>query len=525
MQPGVCSPFVTPLLAVVPARGGSRGIPRKVLQQVGGVPLLLRTLRTVRASNVSEYIAVSTDDEEIAALTRLWGFEVIMRPPNLATDETPLSAVAEHAARALNWKENVGLFQPTCPLLTPVTVMVAVQMFDNVDADWAITAAKDPHLFWQSGACIVPRANRQVLVRDEACLLRESGAVQLFSHAGLFGIDHEIRKILLPIPPEESLDIDTWEDLSLARQAVQRRNILFRIVVGEQVGSGHLFRAIRLAEALHPHRCGISIENLDAPTWALEMLDQRGLWWEGCESSFMEQADMVILDTLDTTMAQCSEWKRSGVTVVSFEDCGAGLSWADLVVNELMPSNDEREYRLLAGPRYAVLRNEFAAAPKWAPQRNRVLVTFGGTDPARLNARVTQALAGYDLRVMLGPGCDPTGVKGNIVKDGSMAEEMHRAALVITGRGRTQYEAAAMGAPALLIAANERESRHTVCPGHYNLGLHVVVSDGLICEAVHRLFSGDTLLAEMSATARAAVDGRGVDRIVRRLEGLLEEGS
>lgn len=508
------------LLAVIPARGGSKGIPRKVLQQVNGVPMLLRTLRTVAKAEVADAIVVSTDDPEIAALTRLWGFEALQRPAALADDASPLLEVARHAAQTLQWEGTVGLFQPTCPLLTARTCAEVVSRFAVAEVDWAITAALDPHLFWQDGSPLTPRVNRQVLVRHASCLARESGAVQLFSPLGLEGNGTRAR---LLIPAEEALDVDTWEDLLIARRAEQRRNILFRVAVGKEVGSGHLFRAIRLAEALHPHLVGITIEGPEYPAWALNMLDQRGLWWEGCESSFADAADLVVFDALDTTAEQVSGWRALGKAIATFEDEGPGRRFADLTINELLHAEAHTRGKYLHGPRYAVLRNEFAAAPEHAPERDRILVTFGGTDPARLNARVSQALAGYDLHVMVGPACDPAGIKGHVTIGGSMAEEMHRAALVVTGQGRTQYEAAAMGAPALLIAANEREARHVVCPGHLAMGLHAGVSDHGIAEAVHRLLGDSALLHEMSATARLAVDGRGVDRIVRRFEALLEE--
>jgi len=327
---------------------------------------------------------------------------------------------------------------------------------------------------------------------------------------------------ILPIPADEALDIDTPGDLAAARLAATRKNILIEVVVGKTVGSGHFHRAVRLAEGLAHHEVGITISG-EWPTWALEILDGRGLWWEGCESTFRDAADLVIIDTLDTTVDQIARWKRDGKLVVTFEDEGTGSLYADLTINELLPSPSPYR-KTLVGPRYTILRPEFAVAPLrpvFRPRAERILISFGGTDPAGLNRRFSNALSGYRPLVLVGPGADPTGISGVLGKGRNMAQCMTSADLVITSQGRTQYEAAAIGVPCITIAANERESRHVRVPGSLHLGLHAAVSDGQLCEAVHRLSGAPELRAEMGETAKGAVDGRGLERVVYRIDGLL----
>lgn len=499
-----------PVLAVIPARAGSRGVPGKNLQLFGGVPLVLRTARTVVASGVCAQVFVSTNDPAVLALAAIHGLEVLERPEGLCGSDVGIQAVLAHAAQETGWEGLVAAFQPTCPLLSPGSIQKAVAAFRASGSPWGITAVPARHLIWNTGLPLTARRNRQVRKGGPQ---EEVGAMTIATTARLarsepFGADGA----LLPLPDAEAVDIDTPGDLASARQADARRNILIEIAVGKQVGSGHFHRARRLAEGLAHHDVGVSIRG-ECPTWALEALDQRGLWWEGVESSFRGHLDLVILDVLDTTPRQVCGWKAEGVAVASFEDEGPGALYADLVVNELL-TNRAQNRRALCGPRYTILRPEFAAAPNRPVHERgqRILISFGGTDPAGLNARVGSLLAGYETLTLAAPG----GLDGP-----NMAEKMAGADLVFTSCGRTQYEAAALGIPAVTIAANERESRHYRCAGHLHLGLHAAVSDHAIQDAAQRLCSDPALRAEMAGTARAEVDGLGLDRVVWHLDGLL----
>lgn len=502
------------LLAVIPARAGSRGVPGKNLQLISGVPLVLHTIRTVISSGQAARVVVSTNDPAVAALARIHGVEVIDRPEVYATPEVTIETVLRHATQETGWEGLVAAFQPTCPLLTPTSIQRAVGAFRVSERPWGITAVRARHLTWFDGRPLTRRLNRQYADPVTPVPLEEVGAITIATtDALLAGSLDPDSGTCLPLPDHEALDIDTPADLAAARQAAGRRNVLIEIACGKAVGSGHLYRAIRLAEGLAHHHVGITFVG-ETPTWALEMLDLRGLWWEGCESVFDDAADLVIFDALDTTAKQVTRRKSEGKLVVTFEDEGDGALYADLTVNELLPTSPYRN--VVTGPDYTILRPEFLGAPE-RPTRDRlrnVLISFGGTDPAGLNDRARSILAGYDTLVMAGPGTPAPTAR-------NMAQCMATADLVVTSQGRTQFEAAALGVPAITIAANEREARHVRCPGHLHLGLHAAVGDHLLAEAVHRLSGDPALRAEMGDTARKAVDGRGLDRVVWRIDGLL----
>lgn len=487
------------LLAVVPARGGSRGIPLKVLQPVNGVPLVLHTLALVKAANVAKRTVVSTEDSYIASVVEAHGHEVLKRPPELAADGTPLIDVANEVVERLHWKGTVAIFQPTCPLLSVTTIRRVVDQFRTTDYDWAITTHKSPHIYWQEGECCTPRVNRQELDEHLSVMHRETGAIQLMTPE--FAHKQHGRVGTIEIDAAEALDIDTPEDLAIARMRLGRRSIAFRVLMSPRYGTGHFWRALALADALSHHDIYWEWEG-EPEGWARQMVEQRG--WHDVPAGFWP--DLWVYDCLDATRREIANVHAQGAKVVAFEDENGGARHADLVVNELYDHGD------LHGPRYAVFRPEFMGLTPLpiAEKGEKVLVTFGGSDPAGLNQHYAAHLRAYcrELRVA------ERGV--------SMAKQMRWADLVVTGQGRTVGEAAMCGVPVLSIAVNDRESHHARIPGVQYMGLHATLADHQVGQAVGRLLADRMLREEMVQRARACVDGRGLQRIVRRIEDLLE---
>src|SRR5438105_2614309 len=104
------------VVGLIPARGGSKAIPRKNLAPLAGRPLLAWTVAAARDSASLDRVVVSSDDAEILELARSLGVETIVRPDELGADETPMRAVVEHALGELAGCEVLVLLQPTSPL-------------------------------------------------------------------------------------------------------------------------------------------------------------------------------------------------------------------------------------------------------------------------------------------------------------------------------------------------------------------------------------------------------------------------
>ena len=137
------------VLGIVPARGGSKGLPGKNVRPLAGQPLLVYAAKAAKASGVLDRIILSTDSEEIAEVGRRAGLEVpFMRPTALAADETPMAPVLTHAVQSLadaGWTADViVLLQPTSPLRRPEHIRDAVRLLRETGASAVATVVELP---------------------------------------------------------------------------------------------------------------------------------------------------------------------------------------------------------------------------------------------------------------------------------------------------------------------------------------------------------------------------------------------
>lgn len=129
-------------IAVIPARGGSKRVPRKNVRAFAGRPMIGYAIDAARRSGLFEHVIVSTDDAEVAAVARELGAELpFMRPAALADDFTPTVPVIAHAIRAvaeLGWQVELACcIYPAVPLLQPQTLAEALELLRRSDAPYA----------------------------------------------------------------------------------------------------------------------------------------------------------------------------------------------------------------------------------------------------------------------------------------------------------------------------------------------------------------------------------------------------
>lgn len=121
-------------LAVIPARGGSKGIPRKNIRMIAGKPLIAWSIEAARESELLDDFVVSTEDEEIASVARRCGAKVVRRPRKLATDAATTVSVLQQVLQEMPAK-NVVLLQPTSPVREPGLIDRCIRRFENKRAD------------------------------------------------------------------------------------------------------------------------------------------------------------------------------------------------------------------------------------------------------------------------------------------------------------------------------------------------------------------------------------------------------
>jgi N-acylneuraminate cytidylyltransferase/CMP-N,N'-diacetyllegionaminic acid synthase len=223
------------VLMLVPARGGSKGLPGKNARPFLGKPLVARAIQTAADSRVAGRIVVSTDNSDIARAAKDYGAEVpFLRPGELAGDESPVLAAALHA---LDWLEaNEGwkadwllLLQPTSPLRTADDIRGAFAILNSGDADAvvSVTEAK-AHPFWVKS--LDPQGYLRPFVDGQAAPTRRQDLPPAFSLNGMIYLvrtsalreerDFCPKKTFpLVIPAARAFDIDCEQDFLIAEYA------------------------------------------------------------------------------------------------------------------------------------------------------------------------------------------------------------------------------------------------------------------------------------------------------------------
>lgn len=214
-------------VAVIPARGGSKGIPRKNLQKVGGVPLIGRAVLAARGADRVRDAYVSTDDPEIASVAVDYGAKVIWRPPELATDTATSESALLHALEALGNQgihpEVLVFMQCTSPFVEPSDLDAMIGLLEDADADCVFTVTPFHGFVWQHDE----RAGAVGVNHDRAVRLRrqdrqpqylETGAVYVMRVQGFLRAKHRFfgKVLMYEMPAERSLEIDEPFDLWLA---------------------------------------------------------------------------------------------------------------------------------------------------------------------------------------------------------------------------------------------------------------------------------------------------------------------
>src|SRR5690606_1759042 len=139
-------------VAIVPARGGSKGVPRKNVAQVGGIPLVVRAVQAARASGRVHRVVVSTDDTEIADIAGAAGAEIVWRPAEISGDLASSEAALLHALDELAARgvevDVLAFLQATSPFIPSEALGRACDLVASGEADSAFSARESYEFFW-----------------------------------------------------------------------------------------------------------------------------------------------------------------------------------------------------------------------------------------------------------------------------------------------------------------------------------------------------------------------------------------
>lgn len=203
------------ILGVIPARGGSKGLPRKNLRSLAGRPLIAWTIEAAKNAKLLDRFVVSTEDDEIATVAQQYGAAVLERPRELATDEATTLSVLQHVLTQIE-ADTVVLLQATSPIRNPGLIDSCIQQFTTNGADSLATGfichfveyGKNQRrrqeiegFFYDDGNVYVMRAD-------------------LLASGGRYGT--RIERVLLD--REQNVEIDDEFDFWLAEQVLARRS-------------------------------------------------------------------------------------------------------------------------------------------------------------------------------------------------------------------------------------------------------------------------------------------------------------
>ncbi|WP_076464098.1 cytidylyltransferase domain-containing protein [Actinomyces mediterranea] len=538
-------------IAVIPAREGSKGIPRKNMRLMKGLPLISYAIENALAVDGIDMVVVSTDSAEILSFVgqyeRVIGLE---RDPSLAGDAVTLDPVIYDAVRRTEESSGTSVdtvitLQATSPLLTPATLSAALASFHADGYDSLISVVNAPHLSWHSdGGRIVPsyteRLNRQQLpanyLETGAFLITRRSCVTEKSRLG-------DNVSVFEVPHDEAIDIDSSTDWVACEALLSKKRIAFRVDGYGELGMGHVYRALTLAYAMTEHevvflsnasrREGIA-KLKDSNMKVVEIADDDELfrWLDG------NRPDVYVHDCLDTSLDFIRTVKPLCGRVVTFEDLGDGAREADAVINALYEGASPYP-NVYTGKAYETLRDEFMTVRGdrgFSPRVERILVMFGGTDPLNLSKRI------YDLAVRFNEGPSPVhfdfilgpgyahddlvpipdldiDVLRDVVR---VSDYMSVADAAFSSQGRTTFELASMGVPTIVLAQNEREQLHEFAQmnnGFINLGLGSRVSDDDIEATLAWLIGAESIRREMRSLMLSIDLTSGIQRVKRIVLG------
>jgi CMP-N,N'-diacetyllegionaminic acid synthase len=227
------------VLGIVPARGGSKGVPGKNLRALAGRPLLEYTARAALESGVLDRTILSTDSQEIADAGLGAGLEVpFMRPASLAQDDTPMLPVLEHAVAALaadGWEADViVLLQPTSPLRRPSHVRDAVIRLRETGADSVVTVVELPRHLSPDYVMRIDDGVLRPFLPEGSRITRRQDARPAYSRDGTvyacwrrtierFGSIYGERCQPLIVDAADSLSIDSPDDWAAAERRLAER--------------------------------------------------------------------------------------------------------------------------------------------------------------------------------------------------------------------------------------------------------------------------------------------------------------
>lgn len=540
------------IAAIIPARGGSKGIPQKNIRLFHGKPLITYSISTALSSDYISDVFVTTDSVEIGEVAETEGAVVLYRDETLSSDAVTLDpviydAVLKAESRVSRKYDIIITLQATSPLLDCETLDKAICYFLEKDVDTLISVVNKPHLSWSlTRGRIRPnykeRLNRQQLPPNYI----EAGAFMI-TRRGYVTENSRIGENLsvFPISEDKGIDIDNKNDWLLAESILDRKKVIFRVDGYAELGMGHIYNCITMAFALIEHDILIvikessveGIQKIKETNFPYKIIrDEREI------DSIIDEykPDIWVNDCLNTNSKYIKYLKSKISRVVTIEDLGGGTKYADAVINALYTDGDLKGENVYSGWKYVCLREEFQLVKHREFHENveTVIIMFGGTDPSNYNKllydiikKLSENYEGivFNFLVGIGYNTEKNGLLSIPEKNiyvysnvSRVSRYMKEADLAITSQGRTIFELACMGIPAIVFSQNNREALHSFANmgnGFLNLGTSETISEKMIENTLSWLVHTPVIRKNMHELMLKYPLKSGIDNVKRLILG------
>ena len=478
------------ILAVIPARAGSKGIPNKNVRIIAGRPLIYYAIKNALDSELITDVMVTTDSDQVRIIAEQMGARVRVRAPELCADDVALDAVVWDAAFGEgaeepedgNW-DYIVTMQPTSPTLSVATLDAAIRKAIDSGIDTLVSVVNDPRLSWVDDGKggvrpnYATRVNRQWLPADYA----ETGAF-VVSKSSCVTPQTRFGQVIdvYEVSESEGIDVDTFDDLRAVAARLEGERVAIYVNGNNTRGIGHIYRALEMADEFYS-KPDVYYDSNQTDRAVFGETTHNLIAVDGIADLFNRlkgKGYTIFINDILTTSIDYMIGLRSvvpGAKIINFEDDGEGALKADLVFNALYHDGDLPQIK--AGEQYYIASKTFMFyRPIVIKDRvKRVFISFGGADPQNYTDRLLGLISsderykGYQFTVVVGRA--KTGVERlleynaepniDVLYDVSnMPELMSACDMAITSRGRTGYELAILGIPSIAMAQNRREEKH-----------------------------------------------------------------
>jgi spore coat polysaccharide biosynthesis predicted glycosyltransferase SpsG/CMP-N-acetylneuraminic acid synthetase len=430
----------------------------------------------------------------------------IERNRDLSKDAIPLDPVIYDATLKLEKKlgkkyQFVITMLPTTPLLSSDTILDAIKSFtekyDKIKS--LILTNEHRHIFWKFNEkkkefyLLTERKNRQYLKP----IYEETGGVVITKRDYLIQSKNRVcnNPELFVCPPDESVDINNWHDLILTEKLLNRKKIGFKVSGNFKTGLGHVYRCINLALRLIDHEIYFFVDE-KGDKEAIDTIDEfffKTVTYKNNDDLIKKieklQIDAIINDTrgIDPDFVLKLRKKKSEVKVISINESAQHSKLCDLIINpefEFTGPPDQLEEESLFGYKYNVIREDVLMFPikKYNKNINRILLTFGGSDPEGVTIKILSYIKDIDglknkeISVILGEHFsrdDKKKIKSLSNKLNSkgfqiklinnvkfMGYHLFNSDLVITSNSTTVYDIIALGGFTIAVSKVKEELTH-----------------------------------------------------------------